>query len=58
MKPSRVSKSRRDCQFPKRCVPVPGDVRIGYKATCPCGKLVSVTLRGLYWRHKQARRAA
>lgn len=43
------------CNYPRRCVPAPGEVGVGFKATCPCGKRVSVTVRGLFWRHKQQR---
>jgi hypothetical protein len=46
------------CNYPKRCVPAPGEVGAGFKATCPCGKRVSVTVRGLFWRHKAMRASA
>jgi hypothetical protein len=42
------------CPFPKLGVPAPGEVGLGFKATCRCGKRVSVTVRGLLARHKRA----
>lgn len=42
------------CHFPKLGVPAPGEVGLGFKATCKCGKRVSVTVRGLLARHKRA----
>lgn len=42
------------CNFPRLVVPAPGEVGLGYKATCRCGKRVAVTVRGLFARHKPA----
>ena len=42
------------CPFPKMGVPAPGEVGLGFKATCRCGKRVSVTVRGLFARHAAA----
>jgi hypothetical protein len=44
------------CPWPYVAVPVPGDVDGGKRATCRCGKLVNVTVRGLYSHHKMAAR--
>lgn len=43
------------CPFPLLGVPAPGEVGVGYKATCRCGKRVAVTARGLLAHHKPAR---
>lgn len=43
------------CPFPLLGVPAPGEVSIGNKATCRCGKRVAVTVRGLLAHHKPAR---
>lgn len=46
------------CKFPQLVVPAPGEVGVGFKATCRCGKRVSVTVRGLFAHHKRNHRPA
>ena len=52
MTDSHANRRVRWCNYPRSRVPAPGEVGAGFKATCLCGKRVSVTVRGLFWRHK------